>query len=69
MNQYLHLTRDLKKKWNMKVSIILIIFGTQQSVLNDLEKRLAEFEIRGRMETIQTTELYRSASILETFSQ
>ena len=46
--------RELKKLWNMRVMVILIVTGT---VYKGLEKRLEEFEIRERLKTILTTVL------------
>ena len=65
IDKYLDLPRELKRLWNIKetvISIVVVAFGT---VNRDLEKRLAELEIRGRMETIHTTTLLRSARILK----
>ena len=45
----------------MKVMIIPIIFGT---VTKGLVQRLEDLEITGRVETVKTTALYRSARIL-----
>ena len=48
----------------MKVTVIPIAADTLETVTKNLEKRLEELEIRGRIETIQTTALLRSARIL-----
>ena len=58
-DQYLDLDRELKKLWNMKVMIIPILIGAL-----GLVQGLEDLEIRGRVETIQTTALFRSAKIL-----
>ena len=63
-DKYLDLSRELKKLWNMKVTFILIVFGALGTVTKGLIKGLEELEIRGRVETIQTTALLRSARIL-----
>ena len=55
---------ELKKKWNMKVTIIPIAIGTLGTVTKGLVQGLEDLEIRGQVETIQTTALLRSASIL-----
>ena len=56
---------NLKKKlWNIKVIVIPIVNGTLGSVTKRLVLGLEQFEIRGRVETIQTTTLLRSAIIL-----
>ena len=63
-NKYLDLGRELKKLWNMKVtSIVMDVLGT---VTKGLIKGLEYFDMRGRVETIQTTTLLRSVRILET---
>ena len=41
----------------MKVTVIATVFGALGAVPKCLEKRLEESEIRGRIETIQTTEI------------
>ena len=48
----------------MKVSLILIVIGALDRVTKGLIKGLEDLEIRGRVETIQTTALLRSARIL-----
>ena len=50
------------KPYNMKVTVIVVDrLGT---VAKDFEKRLEELKIRGRIETIQITTLWKSARIL-----
>ncbi len=44
--------------------IILIVIGALGTVTKGLVQRLEELEIRGRVETIQTTALLRSIRIL-----
>ena len=61
-DKYLDLARELKKLWNMKVTIIPIVI-----VALGLIKGLEDLEIKGRVETIQTTALLRSARILRRF--
>ena len=63
-NEYLDLTWELKKLWNMKVTIIPIVIGVFGTVTIGLLKRLKDLEIRELAETIQTTALLRSARIL-----
>ena len=46
----------------MKV-VIPIILGTLRTVLKNLEKRLSELEVRGRIETTQTMAPLKSARI------
>ena len=62
IDKYLDLARELKKLWNVKVTIIVI--GALGTVPKDLVLGLEDLEIRGRVETIQTTALLRSARIL-----
>ena len=63
-DKYLGLARELKKLWNMKVMIIPIVIGALAMVTEGLLKGLEYLEIRGWVETIQTTALLRSARIL-----
>ena len=63
--KYLNLAWGLKKLWNMKVTIILIVIGTFGTATDGLIKDWLEYlEIREQVETIQTTALLRSAGIL-----
>ena len=64
INQYLDFERNLKKMWNRNVLAILKIFSILGTVLKGLKKRLLSLEIRGRTETLQTSELLRSGRIL-----
>ena len=63
-DKYLKLARELKKLWNMKVTIIpivLVLFGT---LTKELLKGLEDLEVRRRVETIQTIALLNTARIL-----
>ena len=62
-DKYLDLARELKKLWNMKVTIIPFVIGTFGTVTKGLLKGLEELEVGGRVETIQTSTL-RTARIL-----
>ena len=53
----LDLAWELKKLWNMKVAVILIVIGALGTVTKGLVKELEDLEIRGRVKTIQTTAL------------
>ena len=53
-NKYLDLAWELKKLWNMKVTIIPNVIGALGSVTEGLIKGLNDLEIRGRVDTIQT---------------
>ena len=48
---------ELKKLWNMQVTIIPIVIGAFGTVTKGLLKGLEDLEIVGRVETIQTTTL------------
>ena len=63
-DKYLNLVRELKKLWNMKVTIILIVICTFGKVTKGLLKGLKELEVGGWVETIQTTEFLGTARIL-----
>ena len=53
-----------KNLWNMKVTIIPIVIGAFGTVTKGLIQGLDDLEIRGRVDTIQTTALLRMARIL-----
>ena len=63
-NKYLDLARELKKLWNMQVTIIPIVIGAFGTVIKGLLKGLEDLEVGGRVGTIQTTALLRTARIL-----
>ena len=63
-DKYLDLARELKKLWNMKVTIIPIVIGAFGTVSKGLLKDLEDLEVGGRVETIQTTALLKTARIL-----
>ena len=62
--KYLDLARELKKLWKIKVTIIPIVIGALGTVTKGLVQKLEDLEIRGQVETVQTTALLRSARIL-----
>ena len=62
-DNYLDLARELKKLWNMKVTIVTIVIGAFGTVTKGLSKRLEDLEVGGRVETIQTTTLLRTARL------
>ena len=64
---HLDLARELKKLWNMKVTIVSIVFGALGTITKGLLKGLEDLEVGGRVETIQTTVLLRTARILRWF--
>ena len=51
--------------WNMKVTIVPIVIGALVTTTKGLLKGLEDLEVGGRVETIQTTELLRTARILK----
>ena len=63
-DKYLDLARELKKLWNMKVTIVPIVIGALGTITKGLLKGLEDLDIGGRVETIQTTALLRTARIL-----
>ena len=63
-DKYQDLAREMKKLWNIKVMVIPIENGVLGSVTKGLVQRPEELEIRGRIESTQTTSLLRSAKIL-----
>ena len=63
-DKYLDLARELKKLWNMQVTIIPIVIGAFGTVTKRLLKGLEDLAVGGRVETIQTTALLRTARIL-----
>ena len=46
IHKYLDLAWELKKLWNMKVTVIPIVVDVLKTVSKDLEKRLGELKIR-----------------------
>ena len=64
MDKYLDLPRELKKVWNMNVTIVPIVIGTLGTITKGLLKGLEDFEVGGWVETIQTKALLRTARIL-----
>ena len=63
-DKYLDLARELKKLWNMKMTIIPIVIVAYSTVTKGLLKGLEDLEVGGRVETIQTTALLKTARIL-----
>ena len=63
-DQYLDLARELKKLWNMKVTIVPIVIGALGTITKGLLKGLGDLAVGGRVETIQTTAFLRTAKIL-----
>ena len=63
-DKYLDLARELKKLWNIKVTIIPIVIGAFGTVTKGLLKGQEDLEVAGRVETIQTTALLKTVRIL-----
>ena len=63
-DKYPDLAREPKKLWNMQVTIIPIVIGAFGTVTKGLLKGLEDLEVGGRVETMQTTALLRTARIL-----
>ena len=63
-DKYLDLARELKKLWNMKVTIVPIVIGAFGTITKGLLKGLEDLEVGGRVGTIQMTALLRTARIL-----
>ena len=68
-DKYLALTEKLNKLWYMKVTIIAMVIGNLGTVTKGLVQGLADLEIRGRVETVQTTVLLRETWILRRFQE
>ena len=63
-DKYLDIARELKKLRNMKVTIVPIVIGTLGTITKGLLKGQEDMKAGGRVETIQTTVLLRTARIL-----
>ena len=63
-DKYLDLARELKKLWNIRVTIVSIVIGAFGTITKGLLKGLEDLEVGGRVETIQTTALLKTARIL-----
>ena len=63
-DKYLDLAWELKKLWNMHVTIIPIVIGVFGTVTKWLLKGVEDLKVGRRVETIQTTTLLRTARIL-----
>ena len=59
-DKYLDLARELKKLWNMQVTIIPIVIGAFETVTKGLLKGLEDLEVGGKVETIQTTAFFEN---------
>ena len=68
-DQYLDLVMELKKLWNMKVTVIPIVTGPLGIVTKGLVQGMEDLRITGRIETVHTTESLRSARILRSVQE
>ena len=64
-DKYLDFARELKKLWNMKVTIVPIVIGAFGTTTKGLLKGLEDLGVGGRAETIQMTALLRTDRILK----
>ena len=55
MTKYHDFARELKKLWNMIVTIIPIVIGAFGTVTKGLLKGLEDLEVGSRVETLQMT--------------
>ena len=63
-NNYLDLARELKKLWDIKVTIVPIVIGAFGTLTKGLLKGLEDLEVGRRVDTIQMTVLLRTTRIL-----
>ena len=62
--KYLDLAWELKKLWNIKVTIVPIMINALGTITKGLLKDLEDLEVGRRVETIQMIALVRTAIIL-----
>ena len=62
-DKYLDHARELKKPWNMKVTIVPIVIGAFGTINKGLLKGLEDLGVGERVETIQTTTLLKTVRI------
>ena len=63
-DKYLDLAKELKKLWNMKMTVIPIVISAFGTGTNGLLNELEDLEVGWKVGTIQTTALLRMARIL-----
>ena len=64
IGKYQDLARKLKKLGNMKATVMPIVIGALRTILKGLVQESEDVEIRVQVDSIQITELLRSARIL-----
>ena len=55
----------MKKLWNKKVAIVPIVSGALGIVTKGLLKGVGDLEVDGRVDTMQTTALWKTARMLK----
>ena len=63
-DKYLDFARELKKLWNMKMTIVPIVIGAFGTITKGLLKGLEDLEVGEQVKTIQMTALLRITRIL-----
>ena len=58
-DKYIDLARELKKLWNIKLTVILIGILQRRTIPKGMVKGLEDSEIRGQVEIIQTIALLK----------
>ena len=58
IEKYLDLSKKLKKVWNMKVTLVLLVFGALSTPVKALEKRLKKLLLRQRLLNYEKLSLY-----------
>ena len=51
----MNIVKELKKVWDMKVTVLATVVGALETVKKNQENRLDKLKIRGRFYNIQTT--------------
>ena len=57
-DKYLDLARELKKLWNMKVTVVAIVICALSTITKGLMQGLKDLEIRGLVETMKIQHCY-----------
>ena len=64
IEKYLDLRRELKKVWNMKVTVVQLVVGALGTPAKPLEKRFNTIAIEIKITELQNTALIHTARIL-----
>ena len=64
-DKYFDLARELRKQWNIKMTVIPMVIGALGRDIKDLGRELEELEIGKGTKIIQTTALFKSAKNAE----